>query len=147
MCGNLTRYTINFLLSGLLVLGFRQLGWLEFIDPPTLAASPWVNDLLIAAIIGLFIFIVGEILGFFFKIIRTVFFFFGCFLSIIYFFISGYIKLAIVAAILPGWFVYSRELLVVILMVAVIGWIRLPHHDELSKEEREFLNWKKQQKR
>lgn len=147
MFGNATRYIINFLLSGLIFLGFRQLGWVIFVSPPKFVETPWLNDLLIAAVIGLFIFIVGEILGFFFKIARTVLFFFGCLLSIIYFFVSGYIKLALVAAILPGWFDYSKELLVVIIMVSIIGWVRLPHHEELSKDEREFLNWKKQQRK
>lgn len=145
MCNNLTRYIINFFLSGILVLLFRAFGWIDFVRPSRFVEDQLLNDLLVAGIIALVLFIVGEILGFVFKIIKTVFFFAGCLLSIIYFFVSGYIKLALAAWILTDWFVYSKSFLVVLIMVTAIGFVRLPHRDEMSKEEREFLQWKKRQ--
>jgi hypothetical protein len=145
MFNNLIRYTLNFFLSSLVVLFFVALEWIKFEQPTVFSTNPVLNDLIVAGIIAMILFIVGEILGVIYKLVKTLFFFAGCIISFIYFFISGYLKLALTAAILPNWFDYRRELIIVLLISAAIGFIRLPHRDELSQEEKEFRKWKRNQ--
>lgn len=141
------RLFINFLLSGLLILIFRSLGWIEILSPPEFSPDVYANDVITAGIIGLVLFIVGELLGVAYKVIKKVFFIFGCVIAFIYFFISGYLKLWIAAMILMDWFDYTKELLPVIIISFFIGFVRWPDFGEVDEEMKEFRKWKKDQRR
>ena len=134
MIDNLIRYVINFVLSGILVLLFRGFSWITFVQPPKFVSDPTLNDLLVAIIIAFVIFFVGEVLGFIYKIIRTLAFLFGCVVTFIYFFISGYLKLSIASLVLANWFTYTTELIPVILISLLIGFVRWPHSDEVKEK-------------
>lgn len=139
------RFAGNFALSALLILIFRALGWIQYVQPPELTGTEFLDDFLVAGIIALVLFVIGEIVGLIYRVVKTFFFFLGCFISIIYFFVAGYIKLAIAALVLDGWFDYSTELLVVILMTFLIGFVRIPQREEVDKEWEEFQDWKSNQ--
>jgi hypothetical protein len=130
---HLIRLIINFTIIAVTILLFRHLGWISLTNPPDLIADQTVNDILIAGIIGLIIFIIGEIAGVLFTILIVVTCGLGCLLYPIYGMLLGYIKLYGTQYILTDWFIFERDILKVVIMSIAVGLIRIPSIKERRK--------------
>lgn len=131
------RWLVNFVICGVWVLIFNALGWITLSPRPHLLADPALGHLLDAALIGALVCVMGEVASF----VWTVFVFatlgLGCLLLPLYWLLVGYVKLALTAALLPGWFTYSHNLIVVLIMSWILGAGRWGRRDEYRREHRE----------
>ncbi len=123
---NLFRIFLNFVITGLLIIFFNILGWINIIEPPTLIDQPKLNLLLIGIIIGLQMLIIGEIFEFVYFIAKLATFGFAKLLYPIFFIIVGYLKLIIPMFYLLNWYKPTFDFLPVLLMSVAVGLVRIP---------------------
>jgi hypothetical protein len=116
----------NFVIIGLLVLFFRNLGWIEFISPPQLSENPTLNHLSIAIVIGLQMLIVGEVFEFIYWIVKTATLGLAKFVYPIVFVVVGYLKIIIPMLYLTDWYKPTFDFFPVLIMSLAIGLIRIP---------------------
>ncbi|MFC1780514.1 hypothetical protein ACFLY9_02370 [Patescibacteria group bacterium] len=122
----LIRLLINFVATAVIILIFRHIGWLEFIDPPQIMTDPALNDILIAGIIGFIFFIIGELTGIAFGALIVMTCGVGCLLYPIFGLLSGLIKLYGTQFVLPTWFTFDAIWWKALIISFSIGLFRIP---------------------
>lgn len=120
------RLVLNFLIIGVLVLLFRNLGWISFDSPPQLITHPTGNHLLIAGVIGVQMLIIGEFLEFFYKVSKIATLGATKLVYPIYYIVAGYLKLLVPTFYLVGWYSHTYNFLPVLVISIAIGLIRIP---------------------
>jgi hypothetical protein len=127
------RWIVNFLMGGIWVLVFNALGWITLSAQPHTVADPALGHLLDAALIGFVIALAGEVGSFLYVLFVVATLGLGCLLLPFYWLLIGYFKLWLAAAVLPGWFDHTHNLLFVIIMSWILGASRWHSARELQR--------------
>lgn len=129
----LIRFLINFTATAVIILIFRHIEWLEFINPPKIFTDNALNDILTGGIIGFIMFVIGELAGVAFGALVIITCGLGCLLYPIFGILLGYIKLLGTQIILPDWFLFTPVWWKVTIISMSVGLFRIPSIKEQKK--------------
>lgn len=121
------RWVINFAITATLILLFANIGWLEIESPPQFTGIEFIDNLLIAGIIGLFMIVIDAISDVLYKVFKIATLGIGRIIYPIYFIVVGYLKIFLPSLILENWYsVNTFNVFVVLIMAMLIGLVRIP---------------------
>jgi hypothetical protein len=120
------KYIINFFITGFLIMFFQWIGWIKIVqDVAPFPNYPFLNQLLVAGIIGL-IFTIGLWLAqlvFILVVMGTCGF--GCILLPVYYLILGPAGFWAVTKILPNWVNIHATTWQIVIMGLLITFVRI----------------------
>ncbi len=127
------RFAINGVISGVILIIFERIGWVEFPALPTVFVDPTLNVLLVAFIIGFLIGVIMTIAGKIFGLFVILTCLTGIILLPIYMAAVGYLSLWVVTLIFPQWITIANLVWWQKLILSLtLGFIR--YHEKPKKK-------------
>lgn len=127
------RLTINFIISAVVIMVFRNIDWIRFDSPPHFSNDVLTNDLIVSGIIGFVIFLIGEVAGAAFQLFVVLTCGTGCLLYPVFVMLLGYIKLVGAQFILQDWFSFDNTFIKVVIISIAVGIFRIPSFKKAKK--------------